>query len=83
MAIWCWVKPFKIWMKQSLREAGFSEVDRWFEQLKSRPGLRAGVEVMREVAKGQQQHRESKEKLSEKIKKNLFLTGGAVGRGKL
>jgi GST-like protein len=50
MAIWPWVKPFKRWIKKSLKDESFIYADRWYEEIKIRPGVIKGLNVSKELA---------------------------------
>ena len=46
MACWPWVLTYK---SQDIDLKEFPEIRRWYDQLKSRPGLRRGYNLLREA----------------------------------
>jgi len=47
MACWSWMGAYKKFMGKTFQEAGYVAVHRWHQELKQRPGLRRGVEVLK------------------------------------
>ncbi len=59
-------------MGGTLKEAGFFRLEKWFQRVAARPGVRAGVDVLRAEARAQQRQRESEAALPNSVAENLF-----------
>ena len=70
-AAWPWVKPYNRWGRDAAirglsergsealsLQAGFPRVHAWYEHMKARPGLRKGVDVLRDAARAAQAERD-------------------------